>query len=176
MHILQFDGMFRAIHEERSYQSGLLGYGWLIRKSGIEIAHGFGIARINSASSNAAEYLSLVEGLEALTDLRVWDDVIEVRGDARCVIDQMKGTASVSSPMLRRMKQHAQILAKRFHALTWVWVPRSENKQADKLSHRGLRYLRPAFSSSIDLQKDQPGIIHENRLMPLVDLRVHSPM
>ena len=52
-----------------------------------------------TAGSNAAEYLALIEGLEALEDLRIGNEPVEVRGDAKCVIDQMLGHAAVSSPL-----------------------------------------------------------------------------
>lgn len=154
-----------------SDQINLLGYGWLIRRNGIEIAHGFGIfIRMRTAGSNVAEYLALIEGLEALADLRIRNQRIEIRGDAKCVIDQMAGNASVSSYLTRKLNRRAQKLTRRFPSLSWVWVPRRENKQADVLSRRGLRYMH--FPS--DLDENQQVCFYDGSLIPLVDLRVHS--
>jgi len=79
-----------------------------------------------------AEYLALIEGLETLADLRITNKPIEIRGDAKCVIDQMSGFASVSSPLTRTFHNRTRKISKRFKSLTWVWVPRRENQHADK--------------------------------------------
>ena len=167
MYILQFDGMLCSRSLEHIQPQELLGFGWLIQKNGIEIAHGFGIyACRDSVGSSFAEYLALLEGLEALTDLQIWGETIEVQGDAKCVIDQMLGIASVSSLPLRNLYRHAQAMTQRFHSLTWVWMPRNKNKQADMLSRRGLRYLNHSSPARVAPNKES--------MIPLVDLRVHS--
>ena len=167
MYTLHFDGMLRIEGNEQLHKNGLLGYGWLIKKDHIEIAHGFGIfARRGQTGSSVAEYLALIEGLDALTDLRVERETVEVHGDAKCVIDQMDGVSSVSSPQLWKLHLRARKLTQRFHSLTWVWVPRRENKQADALSRRGLRYLRYDIFPNINKARS-------NDMAPLVDLRIH---
>lgn len=141
MYTLQFDGMVHQI-DESVQNKGLLGYGWLILRGGMEIARGYGLfAHGRLSNSNIAEYLALIEGLEALADLRVWNNPIEIRGDAKCVIDQMRGASSVSATSTLSFYQRAQNLSGRFRALTWRWVPRKENKLADKLSRRSLKQL-----------------------------------
>lgn len=176
MHILQFDGMLRSSSGIWPINVGLLGYGWSIQRNNIEIAHGFGVfVRRCMAGSNVAEYLALIEGLEGLADLRIKDRV-EIRGDAKCVIDQMTGEASVSSPLTLELHQRARKLARRFPALTWTWVPRRENRHADSLSRRSFRYLRYAPHLQQEIN-DTPLIpLYGGRLVPLVDLRVHTPM
>jgi ribonuclease HI len=170
MYILQFDGMYQRSIPETQYWEGILGYGWLITKNGVEIAHGFGLfAHRRTASSSMAEYLALIEGLDALVDLRVENEVIEVRGDAKCVIDQMQGSSSVSSIPLRKLHRHACKLARNFHLLNWFWVPRQKNRQADQLSRRGLRYLGSTTLPLHHMGRAQSAIY------PLVNLRVHSP-
>jgi len=177
MYILQFDGMLRSSSAGWPAHLGLLGYGWLIKKNDVEIAYGFGIfVRKCMAGSNVAEYLALIEGLEALTDLRIKNNAVEIRGDAKCVIDQMTGQAALSSPLTIKLNQHAQTLARCFSALTWVWVPRRENRHADSLSRRSLRNLR--YSPYWDQEPNQSELpsFYGGRLVPLVDLRVHHPM
>lgn len=173
---LQFDGMLHLISEQPSH-AGWLGYGWLAMDNHFEVARGFGLfAHRQLANSNIAEYLALIEGLDALTDLRVCNCPIEIRGDARCVIDQMKGVASVNSPPTQKFYQRARQLATRFESLAWIWVPRKENKLADSLSRRGLRQLhsRPeAYEKALNQLRTCP--TRENGLIPLVDLRVYTP-
>lgn len=173
---LQFDGMLRSSSDIWSIDVGLLGYGWSVQRNSIEIARGFGIfVRRGMAGSNVAEYLALIEGLEALVDLRIKDRV-EIRGDAKCVIDQMTGESTVSSPLTLEFHRHARQLAHRFPALTWVWVPRCENRYADSLSRRSFHYLRssPHLESEINNTNMVP--LYGGRVVPLLDLRVHTPI
>ena len=176
MYTLQFDGMLRFV-DEKAGKAGLLGYGWLILNDEIEVARGFGLfAQTHTANSNIAEYLALIEGLEALADLKIRNELIEIRGDAKCVIDQMKGVASVSSLPTRKLHRRAERFAARFHSLTWTWIPRKENKIADKLSRRGLRQLHVmprAYENAMDqLNTCSAG---RGRLISLIDLRVYTP-
>lgn len=177
MYILQFDGMLRSSSGIWPINVGLLGYGWLIQRNNIEIAHGFGVfVRNCMAGSNAAEYLALIEGLEALVDLRIRAAAAEIRGDAKCVIDQMIGSASVSSPLTLELYLRARKLAGHFTCLTWVWIPRRENRQADSLSRRSFRYLH--YSPRVDREINESQLLSQygGRLVPLVDLRVHNPV
>ncbi len=177
MYILQFDGMLRASSSEWKANVGLLGYGWVIERDNVEIARGFGIfVRKCTAGSNAAEYLALIEGLEALEDLRIGNEPVEVRGDAKCVIDQMLGHAAVSSPLTRTLHRRAQKLTRRFKSLTWVWVPRRENKHADKLSRRSFRYLHASPRLQKELNAARLFPLYGGRFIPLLDLRVHAPI
>jgi ribonuclease HI len=175
MYILKFDGMLQPSGSELAPLC-LLGYGWILERNGLEVARGFGLfLRKCKTGSNIAEYLALIDGLEALDDLRVRVETVQIRGDAKCVIDQMTGYASVSSPFTRKLHQRAQSLAKRFTGLTWVWVPRNENRHADRLSRRSFYYLRysPQLYRKINRSRFSPS--QSERLVPLVDLRVHAP-
>ena len=101
---LQFDGMLHTLSEENPRNGGFLGYGWLLTRDDSEIAYGFGLfAQKGTVNSNLAEYLALIEALEALLDLRIRNEHMEIRGDARCVIDQMTRAASISSLTTQRL-------------------------------------------------------------------------
>jgi ribonuclease HI len=94
MYTLQFDGMLRTIHNDWQTYLGLLGYGWLIERNHMEVAHGYGIFVGRSmVGSNIAEYLALIEGLNASLEpiesgnyeAFLWDDYgynyKEIHGD-----------------------------------------------------------------------------------------------
>jgi ribonuclease HI len=141
MFALQFDGMLQILSRKTGH-SGLLGYGWQVSNEKTEIARGFGLyAHRYTAHSNIAEYLALLEGLEALTDMRLFNELVEIRGDAKCVIDQMKGNVAISSHLTRKLHRRVRSLAANFSSLEWTWIPRKENRLADQLSRRGLRNL-----------------------------------
>jgi len=174
MYILKFDGMLQPSGSELAPLC-LLGYGWILERHGLEVVRGFGLfLRKCKTGSNIAEYLALIDGLEALVDLRVRDESVQIRGDAKCVIDQMTGYASVSSPFTRELYRRAQSLAKHFTGLSLGWVPRHENRRADSLSRRSFHYLRysPQLYRKIYRSRFSSG---NERLVPLVDLRVHAP-
>lgn len=77
MDTLQFNGMLRTAGNGFAKPFGLLRYGWLIERNEMELAHGFGVyLGVGKAGSNAAEYLALIDGLEALSDLRVCQSVM----------------------------------------------------------------------------------------------------
>ena len=174
MYILQFDGMLHTSGSPRIPVS-LLGYGWILQRNGMEIARGYGLfLRKCKTGSNIAEYLALINGLDALIDLRLRHESVEIRGDAKCVIDQMIGYAGVSSPLTKDLNRRARKLARRFTTLTWVWVPRHENRRADSLSRRSFNYLH--YSPHLNREINMPqGYFSDGRLLPLVDLRVHTP-
>jgi len=176
MYILRFDGMLHTSGSEPMPVS-LLGYGWMIERNGIEIARGFGLfLRKRKTGSNIAEYLALLEGLETLLDLQVRHERVEIRGDAKCVIDQMSGFARVSSVLTRKLNQRAQKLAKHLTDVIWVWVPRNENRDADRLSRRSFRYLRYSPHLNHEINKSQLSTSYGGSFVPLVDLRVHTPV
>ncbi|MEW6402233.1 MAG: ribonuclease HI family protein [Chloroflexota bacterium] len=176
MYTLRFDGMFQTFDDKWPVGIGLLGYGWVITRNDVEVAHGYGIfARRCDAGSNVAEYLALIEGLEALADLQIKNHAVEVRGDAKCVIDQMLGQATVSTPLTLTLHRRAQKLARRYKHLTWTWVPRRENKHADKLSRRSRQHLHYSPHLEQEIQNAQIIPLYGGRLIPLLDLRVHAP-
>lgn len=174
MYKLHFDGMLYT-REQGADQTSLLGYGWLLTRGGIERAHGFGLYFcLGNANSSLAEYLALTEALEAVLVLPLYQEFVEIRGDARSVIDQMTGTASASALPVKEMHHRACSLASGFSHLRWTWVPRRKNVSADRLSRRGLRQMvhRPwedlAVSGRTPLER--AGL----RLLPLMDITLYQ--
>lgn len=147
MYILCFDGLFcqEGRHFDFGGEFGLMCYGWLIYKDQQVIARGRGsYVHRDVASSSGAEYLALIEGLEALADLRLAKEPVLVVGDAKAVIDQMQGINDVNSVRIRRLYKKARHLCQQIHSLYWLWVPRNQNKAADHLTRQALRHVRHA--------------------------------
>jgi len=175
MYILLFDGMFRSLYRW-TQRTGLMGHGWIIFKRESIIAHGFGMfIQREKATSCISEYLALIEGLEALADLHVGNAQVEVRGDAKFVINQMTGIASVNSVGIRHLHKRALRLAQGFNNLSWVWIPRKENREADMLSRRAIKQTGDV-SDRIKPFMDRPQsrLYASNRLVSLMDLRVYK--
>ena len=72
-------------------------YGWLISKGGQVIARGHGgFARGQATNYNIAEYLALIEGMDALLDMGIREELVMVIGDAKSVIDPMQHISGAS--------------------------------------------------------------------------------
>ena len=172
---LRFDGLFRTISPNNDPRevTGLMCFGWVIFRDGRLVAHGHGaFARPELASSNSAEYLAMIEGLQALRDMGVQREAVEVIGDARSVIEQMLGLAGVSSPQARPLYQRARRIARHFHNVRWVWQPRRDNSLADQLTRRALKMVNCNREST--RQALQQAVKPRGGLMTLLDLSVFS--
>lgn len=182
MYTLQFDGLFRSIpnHSERT-QAGFMCYGWVIFHDDVPIARGHGCyARGRDATSNIAEYLALVEGLEALLDLGIRHEPIRVIGDARSIIDQMTGEAVVSADRIKPLHQRATRLSECFSSLEWMWIPRRANQEADQLTRRAMRQVRANedhyLAAIQEIHPQNKHSQHMRKFLPLLDLRVYQPV
>ncbi len=145
MYFLHFDGLYRDhwfLNQHEEIQRGLMCYGWLIHLNHQIIGRGHGaLYHPSLASSNGAEYLALIEGLEALSDLGLQHEEILVIGDNKSVIEQMKGAVGVSSPRVSELYYRANRLCGKFRKLHWAWAPRKRNYEADQLTRRALKQI-----------------------------------
>jgi ribonuclease HI len=143
MYTLQFDGLFRRIHVDTRGNPGIMCYGWLILRNGNVIAYGHGgYAHWKIATSNGAEYLALIAGLEALVDMNITDETILIQGDAKTIIEQMQNLANTHSPRIKQFHRQARRLCRGLKDVQWNWTPRRENHSADKLTRRALKQIR----------------------------------
>ncbi len=150
MYELRFDGLFRG-NKDFAF-AGFMCIGWVLYKQGRLVAQGYGAAASGvGATSNIAEYLALIDGLQTLIDMNATQNRVLVIGDARVVINQMKGTAKVSTERVFPLYEEASDLAAQFYEINWGWIPRRKNRVADKLTRRALQELRAdqtAFKST----------------------------
>ena len=138
---LRFDGLFREAKE--ATKAGLMGIGWLLNQGEKLVAHGYGVTgRGMDATSNMAEYLALIDGLQGIMDMGLEDKPLKVMGDARVVICQMTGDSRVSAERLLPVYRQARKLARKLHIVAWEWIPRKENKAADLLTRHALREVK----------------------------------
>jgi ribonuclease HI len=172
---LEFDGLFRCAPKELHLgdDAGFMCYGWVILREGVVIARGHGgYARARGASSNVAEYLGLIEGLEALSDLLAPRETVVVCGDAKSIIEQMEGIASVSSSSIKPLHRKARHLARNFKNIQWSWKSRRNNLAADALTRRALRQIRanPEQYEDAFIRRGRPS----ERLRSILDLRMYQ--
>jgi ribonuclease HI len=96
-----------------------------------------------TATNNVAEYVAAIRALEWLLGQAHRGPVIAC-GDSQLVIRQMSGEYKVRAAHLRAYWEQLQRLAGRFEEVRFVWVPREENVEADRLSKEALEEAAPA--------------------------------
>jgi len=92
-------------------------------------------------TNNVAEYEALMAAARWLVDEGIEEKII-IKGDSELVIKQMRGEYRVTSatskkyvPEIKRLLQGRDV--------SFSWVPREENEEADQLSRKGYEaYLR----------------------------------
>ena len=92
---------------------------------------------IGKGTSNQAEYYALIAGLMLAKKLGVKE--LTVKGDSQLVIKQMRGEYKVNDPTLRKLYEKAKELESSFKRVYYEWIPREENKEADRLAAEALR-------------------------------------
>ena len=110
--------------------------------------------RIGVASNNVAEYRGLIAGLEAVRELDP-EAFVEVRLDSKLVVEQMSGRWQVKHPDMKVLVKQA-FAAFPSARVTYVWVPRAQNKAADRLVNAALDGQNIDDLPVLDAQ-DDPG-------------------
>ncbi|MBE1468006.1 bifunctional RNase H/acid phosphatase [Kibdelosporangium phytohabitans] len=115
---------------------GPAGYGAVVRDAAngellAERAEGIGVA-----TNNVAEYGGLIAGLQAAAS--VGADEVEVRMDSKLVVEQMSGRWQIKHPSLQPLAAQARTLAAGFDRVTYSWIPRERNKEADRLANEAM--------------------------------------
>jgi probable phosphoglycerate mutase len=91
--------------------------------------------RIGVATNNVAEYRGLIAGLELYREYADGAD-LEVRLDSKLVVEQMAGNWKIKHPSMRPLAVQANQLAP--FGTRFVWVPREQNTEADRLANEAL--------------------------------------
>ena len=91
---------------------------------------------IGTATNNVAEYRGLIAGLTAAAELGA--RLVDVRMDSKLVVEQMSGRWQVKHEGLRDLAREAVALRQQFDEVTFGWIPREQNKHADRLANEAL--------------------------------------
>jgi probable phosphoglycerate mutase len=87
-------------------------------------------------SNNVAEYSGLVAGLRMAATLDP-DCTVEVRMDSKLVVEQMSGRWKIKHEDMRRLALQARDVLPPAR-VTYTWVPRAQNKDADRLANEAM--------------------------------------
>ena len=95
---------------------------------------------IGVTTNNVAEYRGLIAGLEEARRLGAGE--VAVRMDSKLVVEQMSGRWKVKHPGMAELHQRARALASTFDSVSFAWIPREQNKHADRLANEAMDGLR----------------------------------
>jgi ribonuclease HI len=108
-----------------------------------------------------AEYVAVISALEWLLGSRYSDRMGIIRSDSQQIIGQIGGSYEVRPEDLIPFHKAAMRLIKHFRRLKLEWIPREQNKEADRLAWQAyegtLRAQR--FSMKLKAQKIAPSVI-----------------
>jgi ribonuclease HI len=114
---------------------GPAGYGAVVcdASSGevlVECSEGIGVA-----TNNVAEYGGLIAGLRAALELGGSGTDVDVRMDSKLVVEQMSGRWKIKHPAMQPLAKEAGELVRQLGTVRFTWIPRAENKRADRLAN-----------------------------------------
>jgi probable phosphoglycerate mutase len=91
---------------------------------------------IGEATNNVAEYRGLLAALAWAAERG--ERGLHVRSDSELLVRQMRGEYRVKNPGLRQLHQQARRLLERFERVTFEHVPRTRNRDADRLANAAM--------------------------------------
>ena len=95
---------------------------------------------IGTATNNRAEYLALIEGLQAVQEWK--PDRVEVFMDSKLVVEQVAGRFKVKNKDLMPLVRTVQELLAKLPEVTLTHVERARNKGADALANKAIDEYR----------------------------------
>lgn len=118
-------------------------YGFVLYEGGRKLAEGDGLAGTD-VTSNYAEYTALVEALKKLRALGVEGDVL-VKSDSKLLVGQMSQGWEVKGGAYVVKLKEARELLREFGSISFEWIPREKNQEADLLTRVAYeRHRKPA--------------------------------
>ncbi len=92
---------------------------------------------IGRATNNIAEYSALVAALKEARALKA--ETLRVHTDSDWMFKQIRGVYKVKNEQIKPLYEEAIALAKSFKRVEFKWIPREENKEADRLATGALK-------------------------------------
>jgi ribonuclease HI len=115
-------------------------YGYVIKRDGETVDKDYGVIGTGEGmTNNVGEYTALIRALEKIRSLELIKEKIIVRSDSKLVafamgIDPSTGRSwKIKGPHVLPLFDKAKTLARGMD-ITFKWIPREENKEADELS------------------------------------------
>jgi len=122
---------------------GVASYGFVIYSGNEKLHEQSGVVGEGlGMSNNAAEYAALLEALDWLSGQGLKDEKVVVRSDSRLLVNQMNYQWRSHGGLYVDKYSEALKLVSNFSKISFVWVPREQNGEADSLSRKAYEEYR----------------------------------
>ena len=127
-----FDGLCQPVNP-----GGIACYAFIVKQDGKTIHRDYGVAGNPSpdTTNNVAEYTGLVKALDWLVANYFTLEKVAVKSDSQLVVNQLAGAFKVKGKRILPLYKHVLLLKKKFADIEINWVPREQNKEADRLTN-----------------------------------------
>jgi ribonuclease HI len=129
-----FDGLCQPINP-----GGISCYAFLVKSGGRTIYNDYGIAVepfSQDSTNNVAEYTALVKALQWLLEKNLGSTKVEIKSDSQLIVNQLTGDYKVKSKRIMSLYKQVLLLKSKFQDIEIKWVPREENREADRLTNK----------------------------------------
>lgn len=92
----------------------------------------------DNLTNNWAEYEAVLLALAKAKELELVGRAIEFRCDSKLVVEQVSGNWKIKEPSLKPKVADIRAILPEFPDSKFVYVPRAENKEADRLVNEAL--------------------------------------
>jgi ribonuclease HI len=117
--------------------NGVACWGFVIYKDGKKQFKGKGvIGEGQGMSNNLAEYTALCKALKELINHGWQNEEVIVKSDSGLLVNQMAGWWEVHGGLYYPAYAEAVKVAQSFSEISFMWVPREQNEEADMLSRQ----------------------------------------
>jgi probable phosphoglycerate mutase len=116
---------------------GPAGYGALVRDASTREVLATESEYLGVVTNNVAEYSGLIAGLRLAARIDPHASIL-VRMDSRLVVEQMSGRWKIKHPDMKPLALRAGETARGFAEVSYEWVPRERNKDADRLANEAM--------------------------------------
>ena len=121
---------------------GKAGIGVVILNENKEVLKKFGEYLGDGLTNNEAEYQAVIFGLKKCKAVfgkkEIAESEVEVRSDSELLVNQMNGNYKIENEKMQKFFIEIWNLKIDFKAVTFVAIPREQNKEADKLVNEAL--------------------------------------
>lgn len=116
---------------------GPAGYGALVRDASTGEVLATESEYLGVVTNNVAEYSGLIAGLRLAARIDPHASAL-VRMDSRLVVEQMSGRWKIKHPDMKPLAVRAAAAARGFADVSYEWMPRERNKDADRLANEAM--------------------------------------
>lgn len=129
-----FDGLCQPINP-----GGISCYAFIVKSDGRIIHSDYGVAVkpfSEDSTNNVAEYTALAKALQWLLANNFSSNRVEIKSDSQLVVNQLTGDYKVKARRILPLYKQVLFLKAKFQNIQIKWIPREENREADRLTNK----------------------------------------